>query len=298
MVRNVDWSDEENSVLVAAYLDMLRHELRDEGFVKAEVNRRLQVELNRGRGSIEFKLANVSAVLREMSFPFVNGYKPYPNIQASLRDRVRKEVLQQQDLTDLAFARLTTPISDASETATWSESTVPDAGLNSSDAPGTRVGQWNFVELEAMNRALGAAGERAVLARERKFLTRAGKDDLAARVEHVSQTIGDGLGFDIRSFDLDGTDKLIEVKTTRLGAHWPMMVSRNEVDVSSAEGDRYHLYRLHDFRPESIRFYTLRGDLRMACDMSPETYKALPAKSAAKMAQDRAHRWTVLDSEP
>lgn len=289
MARNVDWSDEENSVLVKAYLDMLRHELRDERFVKAEVNRRLQAELGRSRSSIDFKLANVSAALREISFPFVNGYKPYPNIQASLRDRVRDEVLHQQDLTDLAFSRLTKYVPDASKAATWSEVAAPDAELNSS-MPGKRVGRWNFVELEAMNRDLGAAGERAVLARERTLLTSAGEHALAGRVEHVSQTVGDGLGFDVRSFDPNGTEKLIEVKTTRLGAHWPMMVSRNEVDVSAVEGERYHLYRLHDFRPESICFYTLRGDLRSTCQLTPESYKALPARAHSSVGHDHASR--------
>lgn len=58
------WSDQENSILVKAYLDMLRSELQGEPFVKAEVNRQLQTRLPRGKGSIEFKLANVSAVLR------------------------------------------------------------------------------------------------------------------------------------------------------------------------------------------------------------------------------------------
>lgn len=287
--RNANWSEEENSVLVNAYLDMLRRELRDEKYVKADVNRQLQAELGRGRGSIEFKLANVSAVLRELSFPFINGYKPYPNIQASLRDQVRDEILHQNDLNDLAFMRLTRSMPDVSEAATWSEGPAPDAELKSA-TPGKRVGRWDFVELEAMNRDLGAAGERAVLARERSTLEGVGEHALAARVEHVSQTIGDGLGFDIRSFEPDGTEKLIEVKTTRLSAHWPMVVSRNEVDVSAVEGERYHLYRLHDFRPESIRFYTLRGDLRETCQMTPETYKVMPARAPASAAEDQANR--------
>lgn len=289
MARNADWSDDENSVLVDAYLDMLRHELRDEKFVKADMNRRLQAELGRGRGSIDFKLMNVSAVLREMSFPFINGYKPYPNIQASLRDHVRGEVLRQRDLNDLAFSRLTQSIPDASQAVMWHEGAAPDADLKSS-APGRRVGRWDFVELEAMNRELGAAGERAVLARERSLLAQAGEHALAASVEHVSQTVGDGLGFDIRSFEVTGTEKLIEVKTTTLGAHWPMVVSRNEVDVSAVEEDRYHLYRIHDFRPESIRFYTLRGDLRTTCQMTPESFKALPSRTYASVGHDHASR--------
>lgn len=281
MVRSDSWSDEENSVLVSAYFDMLRHELLEEHYVKAEMNRRLQTVLDRGRGSIEFKLANVSAALREMSFPFVKGYKPYPNIQASLRDRVRREILQRHDLTDIAFAHITSSISDVLDSARWSEGEPPEMGLGPTvAAPGQRVGRWNFVELDAMNRALGAAGERAVLARERLLLMKAGQSDLSARVEHVSETLGDGLGFDIRSFDPDGTEKLIEVKTTKQGVHWPMMLSRNEIEVSAVEKDRYHLYRLHDFRPDSVRFYALQGDLREVCDLAPETYTALPMRVA------------------
>ncbi|WP_068265186.1 DUF3883 domain-containing protein [Janibacter limosus] len=281
MATRVAWSDEENSILVHAYLEMLRSELKDEIFVKADVNRQLQGLLDRGRGSIEFKLMNVSAVLRELSFPFVNGYKPYPNIQASLRDCVREEILRRQDLTDLAFDSMTASMPDVADSATWKQGEPPALGLQPSDGlPGQRAGRWNFVELEAMNRRLGAAGERAVLARERVLLTKAGQHHLASRVDHVSQTVGDGLGFDIRSFEPDGTEKLIEVKTTKRGAHWPMVVSRNEVEVSGVEGERYHLYRLHDFRPEAVRFYTLRGDLRTACDLAPESYTALPSRSS------------------
>ncbi len=76
MATRTAWSDEENRVLVNVYLDMLRQELLDETFVKADVNRQLQSLLDRGRGAIEFKFGNVSAVLCEMSFPFVNGYRP------------------------------------------------------------------------------------------------------------------------------------------------------------------------------------------------------------------------------
>lgn len=277
MARNIDWTDEENSILVRAYLDMLRRELQGEAFVKADVNRQLQKDLGRARGSVEFKLANVSAALRDLSFPFINGYKPYPNIQASLRDRVREEVLRSADLTEVAFDAMTRRMPDVAEGARWIEGAVPNAELPES-APGAHVGRWNFVALEAMNRDLGLAGERAVLLRERQSLRRLGESALADRVDHVSQSVGDGLGFDIRSFDADGTEKLIEVKTTRRGAHWPMFVSRNEVDVSAAEGEKYHLYRLHDFQPEMVRFYTLRGDLRKACQLAPETYKALPAR--------------------
>lgn len=173
---------------------------------------------------------------------------------------------------------MTSSVPEVMGTATWAEASAPGVGLSQSRTPpGQRTGTWDFVELEAMNRDLGAAGERTVLARERAFLERAGEHSLAARVEHVSHTVGDGLGFDIRSFEPGGGEKLIEVKTTRQGMHWPMLVSRNEVEVSAVERERYHLYRLFGFGPEAVSFYTLRADLSIDCELAPETYKALPA---------------------
>jgi hypothetical protein len=56
---------------------------------------------------------------------------------------------------------------------------------------------------------------------ELERLQRAGKRNLADRIEHVARTQGDHLGYDIQSFEEDGRDRLIEVKTTRFGALTP-----------------------------------------------------------------------------
>ena len=70
---------------------------------------------------------------------------------------------------------------------------------------------------EALNKELGLAGELFVLNIEKQRLLNAGLHDLANRVEHISQTQGDGAGYDIRSFKEDGGDYFIEVKTTQGG---------------------------------------------------------------------------------
>ncbi|HDR4901647.1 DUF3883 domain-containing protein [Bacillus wiedmannii] len=44
---------------------------------------------------------------------------------------------------------------------------------------------------------------------------------------------GDGVGFDISSFDLDDNPKYIEVKTTSGGKGTPFMISANEVAFSN-----------------------------------------------------------------
>src|SRR5262249_7937174 len=59
----------------------------------------------------------------------------------------------------------------------------------------------NFAEPESANRLLGKLGEEFVVGLEQQRLQSAGRDDLAGKVEQVSETIGDGLGFDVLSFE-------------------------------------------------------------------------------------------------
>jgi hypothetical protein len=65
----------------------------------------------------------------------------------------------------------------------------------------------------------------------------------------VSQSIGDGLGFDVISFDdIDGSERLIEVKTTGLGKYFPFYVTANELRCSEDVVQRFHLYRVQGNR--------------------------------------------------
>jgi hypothetical protein len=68
-------------------------------------------------------------------------------------------------------------------------------------------------QIAANRERVGLAGEMFVLDRERERLTASGRRDLASRVELIAVS-GNGRGYDIRSFDEDGKETLIEVKTT------------------------------------------------------------------------------------
>ena len=65
------------------------------------------------------------------------------------------------------------------------------------------------------NKKLGDLGEELVLRFEKKSLVDANRQDLADKVIHVSKVEGDGAGYDIKSYDVDGSIKYIEVKSTR-----------------------------------------------------------------------------------
>jgi hypothetical protein len=104
-----------------------------------------------------------------------------------------------------------------------------------------------------------------VVGLERRRLLLAGRDDLAKKVEWVTQTAGDGLGFDVLSFDAaDDSEKLVEVKTTGLGKFFPFYVTANEVRCSEDQPEKFHLFRVFDFA-QSPRVYVLSGSLARAC---------------------------------
>ena len=57
----------------------------------------------------------------------------------------------------------------------------------------------------------------------------------------MANTVGDGLGFDILSFDdANDNERFIEVKTTGQGKFFPFYATATEVCCSEDTGDQYH----------------------------------------------------------
>lgn len=236
----------------------------------------------RTRGSVERKHQNVSAVLIELGYPYIDGYKPLGNCQELLarvvQERLSAAAGLQQTVAAAVAAEAAAPpaVGDLLSMVVPSPVGGRDPG-RLYDRTALRVARPhpNYLEAEARNRSLGRAGEDLVLLFEHERLWRAGHHSLADRIEHVARTQGDGLGYDIRSFEVTGQARLIEVKTTRFGAHTPFFVSRNEVQVSEERHANYQLYRLFSFRAEP-RLFTLEGSLRSSCQLEPFTFSALP----------------------
>ena len=121
---------------------------------------------------------------------------------------------------------------------------------------------------------MGRLGEEFVLELECKRLRdEAQRPDLAKQVEWTSNSRGDGAGYDIASFNPDGSTRLIEVKTTGHGKYFSFCVSRNEVRCSEARASEYHLYRVFSFGT-TPRLYTLNGALTSVCSLDPTEYRA------------------------
>jgi hypothetical protein len=133
----------------------------------------------------------------------------------------------------------------------------------------------DFAEKDAANRKLGKLAEEFVYALERHRLKEAGRDDLALRVEWVAQTIGDGLGFDILSFDdADDSERMLEVKATGPGKSFPFYVTAYEVRCSADIPNQYHLFRVFDMGREA-RISILHGSLKILCQLEPVLFRAV-----------------------
>lgn len=272
MAERIDWSREEVEACVADYLRMLTLELNGQRYNKTEhAHALLKLLDGRNRASVEFKHANISAVMVALGYPYIDGYKPRGNYQALLVDAVEAQLMANDELqaaVEAAVQRPATTAAVADPASVWVPTPKP-ARVNESQAgyaPNLSPAKRDYLAQEARNRSLGRAGELFIVELEARRLHAAGKKVLADRVEHVAATQGDGLGFDVLSFEDSGRERLIEVKTTTFGQLTPFYVSRNELARSKADAEIYRLYRVFDFR-DRPRLFDLPGAISVSCDL-------------------------------
>jgi len=274
----MEWSREEVEAIVADHLQMLTLELAGQRFNKSEHRRALQSRLNeRSEASIEFKHCNITAVLQDLGMPPLSGYKRRANYQALLFDVVVSQLDRQSVLDEAALAAVERPAIEPPTidfAKVKSEAPRREHGVAEPLHPSAFVGvKRDYLEREARNRSLGAAGEEFVMHFEHWRLSQFGQKQLAERIDRVSSSKGDGLGYDVLSFDIDGRERYIEVKTTSFGSDTPFFVSQRELALSRHESTQFHLYRLFEFR-KAPKMFDLVGNLAQHCQLDPVSYRA------------------------
>jgi hypothetical protein len=273
------WDWLECEAVVQDYFAMLNKELSGLPYSKAEHRRALVSKLNnRSEGSIEFKHQNISAVLLGIGQLYIKGYKPAINYQQQLKQVVLAHLAAHQQELDKINASADLPVEQKNTDIDWAAVFDPDhPELIPGIAEQKRAylaRRVNFTEREQKNRSLGECGEAFVMNFECFRLERAGRPDLAKEVEWSSKENGDGLGYDIRSFNLEREEELfIEVKTTSSGKYQPFFISDNELEFSRERARQYSLYRVYEFST-SARFFQLPGAVDQYVNLQAKTYKA------------------------
>ena len=299
-----DWSDDELDRIVADYFAMLALDAAGQPFVKAHRARALEAEIGRVHKSIEFKHMNISAVAAELGLPTVRGYRPMANYQAAIFPAIDRyltanpSVLAIDSLLPIAPARwrggprsgggaLPPPAFDGmgdDPTAYEGGGQGPAIVLTQAPPPGPPrkprpeglarlVRKYDPAARDHANRTLGLLGEERVLHHERARLIAADRADLARKIEWTSQERGDGAGYDIKSFEPSGAERLIEVKATRGGSTTPFWLTRTEREVSMERPADWRLYRLHDLSG-SPGLFVLPPPLEASVRLEAENWNA------------------------
>ena len=244
---------------------------------KTEHRNTLLPSLNdRSKGAIEFKHQNISAALINMGLPYIEGYKPRFNYQRELVEKeiadyiyVHKNFLENK-FKSFADEANNISLSNISYQNVLDES--PESSTFEEREPLYKPIKTNYLKQEQNNRDLGEKGEEFVIEYEKWRLIHAGKERLADKIEWVSKDLGDGLGYDILSRNENGTDRFIEVKTTKLTKETPIFISRTEVRFASKTAQGFYLYRVFNFDSEP-KLFIKNGEYDVFCKLIPQSYK-------------------------
>jgi len=263
------WTLTECEATVEAYFNCVRLQNEGKHFNKAQVYRDVAASLNhRSHKAVEYKFQNIEKVLEEEDLPRL-GMSTKGNYQRLLRPVVFDYLRMHPEIGSLA------PRSTPSAKP-WGQAKVsPPTSRSSRTGTGKvdRIVRVQVAKNDAENKKLGRTGEEWILNLEKSRLTENGRADLATKVVWVSEEEGDGAGYDVRSFEDDGTQIHVEVKTTNGGKSTEFFITVNELAASDRIGRDYRLYRVFDFSRDP-KFYELTGPLSSKLELTPRSFSA------------------------
>lgn len=131
----------------------------------------------------------------------------------------------------------------------------------------------NYEKLNQKKKTLGTFGELLILNDEATRLKNIGIDK---KPIHSSMEMGDGLGYDIVSYDKEENEIFIEVKTTNTNQEDNFYMTDRELKVARELGDRYFIYRVYHIDKSHgkycVRVYR-KNDIENLFNCEPTQYK-------------------------
>lgn len=202
--------------------------------------------------SFDRAFAELGAPLRTAMQCDWENYQAYCGLIAEVRERLVQEGISDASLLDAhSFCWILARYKIESRSDSSPVVAVP-APFSGRLKPATNQEKFAAKEdaairdmqaLAVRRAASGRVAEEIAMASERERLRLGGRADLAERIEDVSQR--PGLGFDIRSFELDGIERQIEVKNVTRATRF--FLSANEWLTSRARPN-YWFYLVEEGR--------------------------------------------------
>jgi len=267
-----NWSDEAVELAVAGYFDLWKLNLEGQTPVKLHKYREISEVTGRNVKSVERKFQNISAVLERIGLPWLPGLAPLRNYQRALIAAVETRVDGFWNF-DFPKKRANPGLADAIILFPEQTPQIEPPVVSASPELERLARKFDPALRDLRNRKTGLIGEELVYHSEIARLNQAGRPDLANKVKWVSQEEGDGAGYDIRSFEADGTERFFEVKTTVGHKRTPFFLSRNERDFAEEAPDNFRIFRLYEVG-RAPRSFLIAPPLDSALILEPSVYRA------------------------
>jgi len=135
----------------------------------------------------------------------------------------------------------------------------------------------DFEKENRRNKRIGERGEDVVMLAEKNYLKKRGKKDLSEKVKQVSKE-DDSAGYDILSYKEDGTEKYIEVKSTKskMGIA-SFLISENQIQTSKSK-DNYYIYVVFEANTKNPKIWRIKKPFNLAenkIEIIPVNYRVI-----------------------
>lgn len=139
--------------------------------------------------------------------------------------------------------------------------------------PKFKISEERFRAIQKTREQIGLAGEYWVIDYEKINLSSGGYSELADKVERISQ-IDISAGFDVLSFEFNGGEKYIEVKTTAL-SKLEFYLSSNELEIAKEFKNRYWIYFLSEIYgvPKLVKIHNPAFEVGKILSLTPINYR-------------------------
>ena len=171
-------------------------------------------------------------------------YEKYRFIK--LLQRAQDAVLNESNTTVESVETIVSQTAEEIELNIADSPTITSKSKSNSNKVRTKE-DINYSEQQAISQKIGDRGEELVLRNEIEKIKQWGlPDEILSKVRRVSLE-SDDYGFDILSFDKDGNERYLEVKTTKTnGKNFSFILTRNEFEHAKTYGSRYSFVIVFD----------------------------------------------------
>ena len=204
-------------------------------------------------------------------------YQTYDDVIENLISNTDPNYIMEKDAVNILEQELleSSELEEA-EIITLKLSDIPEGRKTSkfSEMSKKTIRKIDYVKKQKKNAENGLIGEKLVMSYEAEKLRSLGKEELIEKIKWISKE-DDGTGYDILSFDENGNEIYIEVKSTADNENAVFFISTNEINAMEKLKEKYFVYRVFNVKSKNPLVFILNyNDFKSKVELRIEGYTA------------------------